>query len=188
MLALLPEDGFVLFLGDATEDKGARVLLDAHASLDNAPPLVFVGRAFVLGDRHRPPNVYVLGPWPHASALEAVRRCSMLVSPSLVPETFGMAALEAMSYGRPVIASSIGGLPELVVDGVTGLLVPPGDPNALRAALAELAGDPARRDTLGRAGKTRAELYSASRIVPRLEEVYGSLLASKASRLAPAEN
>jgi glycosyltransferase involved in cell wall biosynthesis len=179
LATLLPDDGFILFLGDATEDKGAGTLLEAHASLDNAPPLVFVGRPFGLEGRDRPSDVHVLDAWPHASALEAVRRCSMLVTPSLVPETFGMAALEAMACGRPVVASSVGGLPELVVDGETGLLVPPGDATALRDAIAELVDDPARREVMGRAGKARAELYSAGTILPRLEGVYGALLEGR---------
>jgi glycosyltransferase involved in cell wall biosynthesis len=175
LVASLPADGFVLFLGDATEDKGAGTLLEAHATLEGVPPLVFIGRPFGL-EHCRRPNVHVLGPWPHPSALEAVRRCSMIVTPSRVPETFGIAALEAMTCGRPVIASKIGGLPELVADGETGLLVPPGDATALREAIAALAADPARREDIGRAGKARAALYSADRVLPRLEEVYGALV------------
>lgn len=181
LIAGLPGDRFLLFLGDAAEDKGAHVLLDAYASLDEAPPLVFVGRPFGLRDRQLPRGVHVFGPWPHACVLEAVKRCGIVVTPSLFPEPFGMVALEAMSCGRPVVASDIGGLSELVVDGGTGILVPPGDATALAAAIASLISDPARVHAFGRAGKARAELYSPSRIVPRLEEVYGSLLAARAS-------
>jgi glycosyltransferase involved in cell wall biosynthesis len=181
----LPTDGFVLFLGDATEDKGAGTLIDAHVS-NGALPLVFIGRPFGVGARESA-NVRVLGPWPHASALEAVRRCSMLVMPSLVRETFGIAALEAMAAGRPVVASDVGGLRELVVDGETGLVVPPGDSDALRNAIAALERDPARREALGEAGKARAALYSPENVVPRLEEVYGALLAGRRPA-AGAEN
>jgi glycosyltransferase involved in cell wall biosynthesis len=179
LVARLPKDGFVLFLGDATDDKGASALLEAHLGLDERSPLVFIGRPFALTGRSRPPDVHVLGPWPHDSALEAVARCSMLVSPSLVPETFGLAALEAMARARPVVASRIGGLQELVADGETGTLVPPGDVPSLRAAIAELAADRARREAFGRAGRERAKLYSWTRIVPRLEEVYGALIEGR---------
>jgi glycosyltransferase involved in cell wall biosynthesis len=175
----LPEGGFVLFLGDATEDKGAGTLIDAHMS-NGALPLVFIGRPFGLATRD-PANVRVLGPWPHASALEAVRRCSMLVMPSLVRETFGIAALEAMAAGRPVVASNVGGLRELVVDGETGLVVAPGDPVALRAAISALEQDPGRREALGRAGKVRAARYSPENVVPRLEAVYGALFEGRSA-------
>ncbi len=175
----LPEDGFILFLGDATDDKGAGTLIDAHVS-NGALPLVFIGRPFALATRD-PANVRVLGLWPHASALEAVRRCSMLVMPSLVRETFGIAALEAMAAGRPVVASNVGGLRELVVDGETGLIVPPGDRVALRAAISALEQDPGRREALGRAGKVRAARYSPKNVIPRLEEVYGALLEGRSA-------
>lgn len=178
LLSRLPAGDFLLFLGDASADKGTRVLLDAHAMLDAPPPLVFIGRPFALELERGHENVHVLGPWPHAAVLEAVRRSTMLVAPSLVPETFGMAALEAMAMGRPVVAARSGGLGELVVDGETGVLVPPGDARALRDAIAALLSDPSRREAMGRAGSERAALYSAAEIVPRVERVYHRLAAA----------
>ena len=83
---------------------------------------------------------------PVAPVLE---RAEVVVVPSF-GEGFGMVALEAMERGRPVIASDVGGLPEIVADGRTGLLVPPGDVEALARAIAELAGDPARAADDGR--------------------------------------
>jgi starch synthase len=61
-----------------------------------------------------------------------------------------------MACGTAVVASAVGGIPEVVSDGETGLLVPPGDPQALAGALNALLGDPARADALGRAGRERA--------------------------------
>lgn len=173
----LPSDGFLLFLGDATADKGVRVLLEAHQQLAPRPPLVFVGRPLDLDDRHVPAGVEILGLWPHGAAQDAIRRCSLLVVPSLWSEPFGMVALEAMALGRPVVASDTGGLRDLVVDGVTGRLVPPGDVRALRDALAELLADPARRATMGEMGRQRAAEFAAENVVPRLERVYGGLVA-----------
>ena len=71
-------------------------------------------------------------------------------------EGFGVTCLEAMAYGKPVVASAVGGLLDLVVDGETGLLVPPRDTAALRRALERLLGDADRRRRLGAAGRERA--------------------------------
>jgi glycosyltransferase involved in cell wall biosynthesis len=75
--------------------------------------------------------------------------------PSLWQEANPLAVLEAMSMKLPVIASDIGGLPEIVKDHETGLLFPPGDSDALRAKLTRLAGDPALRSAMGEAGRRR---------------------------------
>jgi glycosyltransferase involved in cell wall biosynthesis len=175
----LPAGDFILFLGDAVTDKGIDVLMQAHAMLDAPPPLVIVGRSEGPNAAAAPIGVVRLGPWPHATALEAVRRCLLLVVPSIVPETFGIAALEAMLVGKPVVASRIGGLPDLVVDGVTGRLVAPGDPRALAAALEELVANPAEREAMGKAATVRARLFAPAEVLPRLERVYESLLPGK---------
>ena len=175
----LPAGDFILFLGDAVADKGIDVLMQAHAMLDAPPPLVIVGRSEGPDAAATPSGVVRLGPWPHATALEAVRRCLLLVVPSIVPETFGIAALEAMVVGKPVVASRIGGLPDLVVDGVTGRLVAPGDARALAAALEELVANPAEREAMGKAATARARLFAPAEVLPRLERVYESLLPGK---------
>jgi glycosyltransferase involved in cell wall biosynthesis len=74
-------------------------------------------------------------------------------------EGFGVACAEAMAHGRPVVASAVGGLLDLVVDGETGLLVPPGDVAALRAALESLLGDEALRRRLGEAARERVRTH-----------------------------
>jgi len=81
--------------------------------------------------------------------------CRVGLVPSLGSEAVSRAALEWMSMGRPVIASRVGGLPDLVEDGVTGLLVPPGEPAALAEALSSLLLDPAKAEALGAAGRER---------------------------------
>src|SRR5207245_2798836 len=90
------------------------------------------------------------------------REFDVLAVPSLTTPTwieqFGRVAVEAMATGIPVVASDSGSLPEVIGDG--GLLVPPGDPRALAAALDRLAGDPAERARLGKAARSRAEHYS----------------------------
>src|SRR5207249_7024089 len=85
----------------------------------------------------------------------AIENAAIVVVPSM-GEGFGMVALEAMERARPVIAAEIGGLGELVEDGVTGLLVPPGDPEPLARAIADLGRDLGRAARMGEAGRRRA--------------------------------
>jgi glycosyltransferase involved in cell wall biosynthesis len=102
----------------------------------------------------------------------AVERSLAVVVPSL-GEGFGMVALEAMERARPVIAASIGGLEDLVREGETGLLVPPGDADALAAAMLALAADPEGAAAMGREARRRAiERFPEARCTERTEEVY----------------
>jgi len=90
------------------------------------------------------------------------------------------AVLEAMAAGLPVVATAVGGVPEEVVDGVTGLLVPPRDPDALAQAIAHLLRDPDLRRTMGRAGRERvARYFTAERVVQRTQALYEHLLDAK---------
>jgi glycosyltransferase involved in cell wall biosynthesis len=173
----LPDGGFLLYVGDASRDKGADVLLAAYRRLGAAPPLVFVGRPLIPMLATPPPGVIVFGPQPHEVAREAMRRARLVVVPSISPETFGLAALEPMAFGRPVVASSIGALGDLVHDAETGLLVPPGDAAMLAAAVQSLLDDPARCERLGDAARRRASDFTASSVLPRLEQVYAEVTA-----------
>jgi glycosyltransferase involved in cell wall biosynthesis len=102
---------------------------------------------------------------------------AFVVVPSL-GEGFGMVALEAMERGRAVVASAVGGLPEIVADGKTGLVVPRGDAEALAAALVELASDSDRARELGEAGRRRALAeFRQERCTARHEELYRAALA-----------
>jgi glycosyltransferase involved in cell wall biosynthesis len=93
------------------------------------------------------------------------------VVPSVWQEPFGLVAVEALASSRPVIASSVGGLPE-VVDERCGVLVPPGDERALQDAMRALAGDAALRDRLGAAGRVRALRFSWERAAHTLDAIY----------------
>jgi glycosyltransferase involved in cell wall biosynthesis len=102
----------------------------------------------------------------------AIEDAAVVVVPSL-GEGFGMVALEAMERARPVIASAVGGLPEIVVHGDTGFVVPPGDADALADAIVALASDLERAETMGRAGRERViSDFPPERSADRVEELY----------------
>lgn len=177
----LPDEPFILFLGDITYDKGALHLAESHRALQDPPPLVFLGRPYMpqLADL---PGVRVLGPWPHELIPTVLRRCMFSVAPSILPEPFGLVALETAAAGRPIVASDTGGLGDTVIHGETGLLVPPGAGHGLTDALRALIGDPSLRERLGAAALLRAREFSADAVVPLFEEAY-ELAASRHDRV-----
>ncbi len=119
----------------------------------------------------------------HVPGTEVMERASIVAVPSL-GEGFGMVALEAMERGRAVVASDVGGLPEIVADGVTGVLVPPGDPRALSTALVGLATDTGRARALGAAGRLRVhDVFTQERCTGRTEELYREALLRKGALL-----
>jgi glycosyltransferase involved in cell wall biosynthesis len=104
---------------------------------------------------------------------------NLLILPSLW-EGFGLVLLEAMMIGKPIVASRVSAIPEIVVDGVTGLLVPPRDPEALAKAIIALLQDKERADVMGRAGQERVKRYfSVDRMVQQTETLYGELVRGK---------
>jgi glycosyltransferase involved in cell wall biosynthesis len=109
---------------------------------------------------------------------DAIEKAAIVVVPSL-GEGFGMVALEAMERARPVVVSAVGGLPEIVAHGETGLVVPPGDAEALADAIASLAADPERAAEMGRAGRERALAeFPPDRSAARIEDLYRTELAA----------
>jgi glycosyltransferase involved in cell wall biosynthesis len=170
-LAQLPDEPFILYFGDVTEDKGAWELAEAYRDLGDAPPLVLVGRCYI-DELKRQPGVHAMGAWPHALAIEALRRSLFSVAPSLWPEPFGLVALEAAAAGKPIVATDMGGLRDIVVDGETGLVVPAENRPALTAAMQRLIGDPELRERLGAAAKRQAARFSPAAVIPQFEQAY----------------
>ena len=173
LLAQLPEKDFLLYVGDVMPDKGVGVLLQAHAKLKM--PLVLIGRPVTGFLERLPPSVLHLGRWPHSAIMQAWSRCTLALIPSICPDACPTVAMEAMTMGRPIIASRIGGLTDIVVDGQTGLLVSPGDCQELQGAIQSLLDDPERRACMTMMAKQRVREFQAKSVVPHIEQVYRDL-------------
>jgi starch synthase len=184
---------YVLFVGRISEQKGIFPLLESAralpddvslvlcASSPDTPELAARLEAAVAGrSRVRWINAML----PVAEVVQLYSHASVFVCPSIY-EPFGLINLEAMACGTPVVASRVGGIPEVVVDGETGWLVPPGDPAALAEALRVALADPARARRMGEAGRRRVEAhFSWDRIAERTLAVYRDAIATKAAARA----
>jgi glycosyltransferase involved in cell wall biosynthesis len=173
----LPSGDFLLYVGDLARDKGVTVLLDAYRRLDRAPPLVLIGRRHMPLD-DLPPGVVALGVVPAAAVVTAWRRSLLGVVPSIVPDSCPTVVLEAMAAGRPVVGTRSGGIPDLIDDGATGILVPHSDPAALAGALQRLLASDDLRGRMGEAARDKLRQFAASAVVPRIEQVYRDVLAA----------
>jgi colanic acid/amylovoran biosynthesis glycosyltransferase len=191
--ALSEEMPVVLHVARLVEVKGTRHLLRAFAALaqrHERARLVIIGEgplrgslqalASSLGVRER---VRFLGALPHAQVLAWMRKAAMLVLPGVRTATgrvegLGLVLLEAAASGVPVVASRVGGIPECVVDGRTGFLVPERDEGALAERMGELLENPAMRHRMGIEGRAFVEQrFDAQRQTALLESLYDGLLA-----------
>jgi glycosyltransferase involved in cell wall biosynthesis len=178
LLRLLPAEPFILFVGALLPQKGIWPLLGAYRRLRSpAPPLVLLGPRFYSSPIDLPAGVVELGGTSHATVMAAWERAMFGVVPSVGAETFGNVVTEAMSRGRAVVASRLGGIVDIIEDETSGLLVTAGDEQALAAAMQRLVDDEGLRSDLGTAARTRVERFAASRVLPQFEALYRELLA-----------
>jgi len=181
-LGIRPDAFLIGVVARLEPEKGHRYLLEALPAIADAVPnawLLLVGEgsqadalraqagSLPLAARHR---VVIAG---FRTDIEAVTQAlDVAVLPSL-REAQGLALLEAMAARRPVVASAVGGIPETIRDGMDGLLVPPGDPDALAAAVTRLARDAELRDRLAASGRRRVEdRFSVIASVRHVEAIY----------------
>ncbi len=172
---------YVLFVGRISEQKGIFHLLEAAralpagvqlvlcASSPDTPELLTRLEAAVAG---RPEIHWINAMLPAPEVAQLYSHAAVFACPSIY-EPFGLINLEAMACATPVVASRVGGIPEVVVDGETGRLVAAGDSASLGQALQEVLADPARARRMGEAGRRRVEAqFSWDRIADRTLAVY----------------
>jgi glycosyltransferase involved in cell wall biosynthesis len=171
------DDGpLVLYVGKLSLGKGTKVLLEALDLIRNAVPGVrfaFAGRGEIgLPVRD---DVYRLGELPHPVVLSLYGAADVVVSPSVWPEPLSRVIIEAMHFGRPVVATDVGGSSEAVENDVTGLLVPANDAGALGGAIVALLRDRSRRERMGQAARTRlAAVFGEDKVVSALLDAYAA--------------
>lgn len=186
-LGIEARDVAFAFVGNLIEHKGLRRVIEALSRVPEPWSLVVVGTgpdadparevAARLGVSQR---VVFLGRCSAEQVERAVAACDVLVLPSSV-EGLPYVILEAMACAKPVVSSRVYGIPEAVIDGETGLLVAPDDVPALADALRTLAGDPALRDSLGRAGRARfEERFTLERQIRAMSSLYRELATGHA--------
>jgi glycosyltransferase involved in cell wall biosynthesis len=187
----------VLYTGRIELNKGSLELLRSvprvAASFSNVEYVIAGGRhnsideqtlerALTVGNTRE--HVRLLGHVPWQQLAEWYRRATVFVMPSRY-ETFGISVIEAMAFGVPVVAANVGGLPEIVEDGVTGILVPAKDPDAMAEAVIHLLRDPALRRRLGRAARERVlSDYRIERVVEQTLKVYERVLQKSPGRFS----
>lgn len=184
---LSPSDrdkGYVLYCGRLAPGKGVETLLRAHEAAGCRWPLVIAGSGPLTDDLKSQfnRNVRFAGQLSGETLDTAIAEASVVVVPSEWCENCPMSVLEAMANGKSVIASRIGGIPELVNDRVTGLLFEPGNADELRVHLECVMSDAERRAQMGAAGRLRAENnFSLEKHNAELMAVYHSLVRGKGS-------
>jgi len=190
-LGLTADDRVLLMVSRLTPWKGHITLLEAVARLADSWPrlkLVIVGEvAFWEADyeqqlKQRAADLglteQVIWTGFRSDVPQLLRLCDIFVLSS-VGEPFGRVIIEAMATGRPVVATKSGGVPEVVVDGQTGLLVPPEDAQSLSGAIETLLADGQRAQQMGAEGLTRArQLFSADRVARQVQELYQRILSN----------
>ena len=172
----LPAGDYLFFAGDLSEQKGVDTLLSAYARLDptSRPPLLLVGRA-AMDLSSLPDGARAEEKWDHDRVVSGFAHARAAVLPSQWPDPCPTTVLEAMALGAPLVTTPMGGIVDMVVDGDSALVVPPGDVAATAAALDRVVGEPELGPRLAAQARVEVRRYLQSRVAADLEEIYASL-------------
>ena len=175
------DGGYVLYIGRLSEEKGVKTLLKAHARVRNTIPLKIVGTGPLNNEllQNRFQHAVFSGYKSGTELIELVNNASFVVVPSECYENCSMVVLEAMALGKPVIGSSIGGIPEQIDDGKTGFLFEMGNGDELAEKIMLLAEHPDIRKKMGMAARKKIEQEYALEIHCKgLMNIYNQLLST----------
>jgi glycosyltransferase involved in cell wall biosynthesis len=179
----LPTDPFLLFVGDLCREKGVDTLLRAYESMAaGRPPLILIGKRRPDTPSSLPVGATMYFDWPHEHVMEAFRRCLFAVLPSIWPDPCPTTVLEAMASGRPVVTTDVGGIVDMVTDGESGLVVAPGNEDSLSTAIRRLVDDSQLRGNLAAGARKRAQSFTVSAVVDRLEDIYRQAARARAQQ------
>lgn len=171
--------GYLLFVGRLSREKGVPTLAQAHQKMRNKMPLKIVGNGPLFDDLvAKYPEAEFLGYVQQGEELDnLIKYARAVVLPSECYENCSMSILEAMAFGRPIIGSRIGGIPEQVRDGVEGLLFEPGNVQDLADSLDTLVENPEKAREMGNNARERlSQKYSLSKHMAALQALYTELL------------
>ena len=188
----IPQDEpAILFVGRIDPIKGLDILVDALCGLRSAEWSPAPPRLYLIGGGPRDPGypaliaqaaergitdaITFVGSVPHTDLLPWFRAADVVAVPSFY-ESFGLVAVEAMASGTPVVASNVGGLAFTIEDGVSGLLVPPKDPEALALALRRVLTDSPLHDTLAAGAANAASRFGWPTVTDRVLHIYDRLI------------
>jgi phosphatidylinositol alpha-mannosyltransferase len=174
----------VCFVGRHERRKGLGVLLRAFAGLDRDAVLWVAGEGPETATlrAQSPGRVEWLGTVSEAEKAQRLRGATAACFPSIDGESFGVVLLEAMAAGAPIVASDLEGYRHVARDGGEAVLVPPDNPDALRAALRRVLDDPDRRDCLVAAGRRRADEFSMGGLAEQFVDRYEQAIQARAAR------
>lgn len=181
------DGGYAIYVGRLSREKGLSTLFSAWRLLEGRYRLLLVGdgpeEGLVRESAGQNTSIQWLGRRPNEEVIELVKRAAFLVMPSIFYEPFGMVAAEAFAVGTPVIASNLGGIPELVEDGKSGLLFNPGDPVDLAEKMCWAFEHPAELARMRRQARQEYETrYTAEQNYQTLMSIYQQAIEHRRSQ------
>lgn len=178
----------ILYLGRLDDNKNPAMLIEAVRELKSsgvACRCIFAGNGDVeryenMAEAAGVGDVCEFAGWVNGKKREEFILTSTLLCMTSYCEGLPMSMLECMSFGIPVVATAVGGIPDVILDGVNGVLIPPGDSHRLAKVLAKMLADPALRAKMGRAARDGVKSgYSVDRVCSEIECLYKELIANR---------